>query len=359
MKAGMLAALAAWALAVPTIGAASDAHEFLQIANSTYYPAKYAVPDDIDGDGTSDLLWFNADTSQFAYWISDPGNTSSSYKRLSYKIFNVAEGYYISALGDLNNDGKTDLVWTSARNDLYLWTSTGNGFQPAYIGTYPQGWRLLGAGDVDGDGDADLLWSNPTTCQFGYWLMHGKRRWAIRSMPVACGYHVAAIGYFMLSNHVDLLWTSDAHDVYLWEGTGTGFMSTLLGTYGADERIIGAAIPGDFGGINVYVKNDSANEFSQYELRYWLKGDVVDHTTFDVINTFPLEAGDYLAGAGTFNNANEAALLWANDTADQATSPGSPGVLRWYTETYSDNSGWNQHVISNYPSGWSLVGQRH
>jgi hypothetical protein len=335
--------------------------QFLQVANEIFYPTYFVAPNDIDGDGTSDLLWFNASTSQFAYWISSPNNTDTMYVRDSYKIFNITPGYYIGAIGDFNGDRKADLIWTSTDNDLYLWESTGASFQSTYIGTYPAGWQLVGAGDIDGDGDADLLWWNESACQFGYWIMHGATVARRTIINVACGYHIAAIGHFMQTTHVDLLWTSAAHDLYLWAGSGSGFSSTLIGNYDPQGRVIGAAVAGDFGGVNIYVQNDGALQFKQYEERsYFNSNGQVTETSFGLVNTFSINSNDYLGATGNFDNGNEAVLVWANDASNAASAPAAPGSLTWLTRTFSPpNQGWLSAPIGSYPSGWTLVGARN
>jgi hypothetical protein len=344
-----------------TTETAPTAPVFLQEAHEVFYPTYFVAPDDIDGDGESDLLWFNASTSQFAYWISSPNNNGTSYARASYKIFNITPGYYVGAEGDFNGDRRADLIWTSTANDLYMWTSLGSSFESTYIGKYPQGWKLLGAGDIDGDGDADLLWWNESTCQFGYWIMHGTTIARLKTINVSCGYHVAAIGHFLQSPYLDLLWTSDAHDLYLWGGNGGGFTSTLLGSYDAGGRIVGAAIAGDFGGVNVYVQNDTSHQFSQYELvSYYNSNNQITRSTFGLIQSLPINDGDHLGAMGNFDNSNEAVLIWANDTLNANNSPAQPGSLTWFTGTFSSqNQGWTSSVISNYPSGWRLIGAQN
>jgi hypothetical protein len=374
MKIRSLAFIAAWMISSLAFATASgqtnlmvaasapSKPQFLQVANEIFYPTYYVAPNDIDGDGLSDLLWFNASASQFAYWILSPNNTNTSYARDSYKIFNITPGYYIGAIGDFNNDRKADLIWTSANNDLYMWTSTGTSFLSTYIGTYPAGWQLIGAGDIDGDGDADLLWWNESTCQFGYWIMHGTTVATLKTINVTCGYHIAAIGHFMQTTHVDLLWTNAAaHDLYLWAGLGAGFKSILLGDYDPQGRVIGAAVAGDFGGVNIYVQNDGALQFKQYEQRTYINSnDQVTLTTFGLINTFPIKSNDYLAATGNFDNGNEAVLIWANDTSNATSSLAEPGSLNWYTSTFSNaNQDWLSTPIGSYPSNWTLVGARN
>ncbi len=53
-------------------------------ANEVFYPPNYfyEAPDDVDGDGLSDLLWFNAEKSKIGYWLSQRvADSASAYVR--------------------------------------------------------------------------------------------------------------------------------------------------------------------------------------------------------------------------------------------------------------------------------------
>lgn len=344
--------------------AATAPPEFLHEASEVFYASRYEAPNDINGDGLSDMLWFNADTNQFGYWITSPKSTNSDYRLGGLKTINVTPGYYIAGVSDFDGNGTSDIVWTSANRDIYLWTSNGSSFTSRFVDHYPAGWHLVGAGDINGDGHADLLWMNDGTCQFAYWLMNGSKRIGSAVKNIACGYHIAAIGHFTQSTRLDLLWTSNNHDIYLWIGKGSGFQSVMLGTYGANERIIEAAIAGDFGGVNVYTVDDVNAQFNQYEWQsYFDSRGNVTFTTFGLVGTHPVSAGSYLGTTGNFAGYNEAIMVWANDTENQASNPQLPGALSWYTNTDSPSAsmgGWNETAtIATYPSGWSLVGAHH
>lgn len=227
---------------------------------STPIPGSARVPGDINGDGTSDMLWFNPGSSQFGYWAMS-ANAGGAVKRIGARTFNITSGYFIGAAGDLDGDGYTDLVFTSANHDLWLWTnSRTGGFRSRRIYDYPADWQLIGAGDVNGDGKDDLLWLDPSTCQFAYWLMDGPTRIGARVISVACGYYPASVGYYTPSKRLSILWTSAAGDLYMWDAQANGgFRSydlssvySMLGQNTADPRgrwAIGGGVAGQGIGI--------------------------------------------------------------------------------------------------------------
>jgi hypothetical protein len=199
------------------------------------YPAGWALigAGDIDGDKRSDLLFHNSSTRQFSYRIMRGATTVRSAL-----IGGVGRGYTIGATGDVNADGKLDLVWTSAARDLYLWAGNGSTFTSIRIGTYPAGWALIGAGDIDGDGRSDLLFHNPNTLQFSYRIMRGAS--VVRSALIGglgMGEYVGTAGDLNGDGKHDLIWTTGYY-LYQWQGDGYGFSSGWIGNYAEQWRVI-------------------------------------------------------------------------------------------------------------------------
>lgn len=197
---------------------------------TTPKPGSIYVPGDFNGDGVSDLLWFNPVLSQLGYWTM---TASGGVQRTSIRTYSVTNGYFVGAVGDFNNDGYADIVFTSAQHDLWLWANNQHGgFDSTKIGTYPDNWQLIGAGDVDGDGYDDLLWLDPVDCKFAYWTMHGAVRTGYKVINIACGYSPISIGYYAHSNRISIIWTGALKkDLYIWDSTEYGFYSFDMTPY--------------------------------------------------------------------------------------------------------------------------------
>jgi hypothetical protein len=202
------------------------------------YPAGWTLVGTgvVDSTNQSEAIFFNSTTHQLGFWgFSCSGAQvmgqlrNVNCTRTIGNVINVAAGY-IPHLADLNGDGYMDIVWTSAKNDIYYWINDGTGnFTKSYGGTYPAGWVLEGAGEIAGSGSTDLIWYNGSTSQFGWWIMNGTNV-VSRSIisNVAKGYTIASIEDFDGDGLADILWTNAQGDAYIWQGTGApggGFIS--------------------------------------------------------------------------------------------------------------------------------------
>jgi hypothetical protein len=76
---------------------------------------------------------------------------------------------------DLNGDGTTDLVWhNTTTGEVAVWLLNGAGIAAsAFLGGVPAEWALKGMGDVDGNNTADLIWRNTTSGLVAIWHMNG------------------------------------------------------------------------------------------------------------------------------------------------------------------------------------------
>ncbi|WP_329400796.1 FG-GAP-like repeat-containing protein [Streptomyces melanogenes] len=114
-------------------------------------------PGDMTGDGRADLVAREASTGDlYLYEANGSGNFKSRVKiGTGFQNYLVASG-----AGDVNGDGRADLLARDAAGVLWLYPSTGGGTLATRV-KIGGGWQvynaLVGAGDLNGDGKPDLL----------------------------------------------------------------------------------------------------------------------------------------------------------------------------------------------------------
>ena len=95
---------------------------------------------DVDGDGQDDLLWFNATTCQFSYWLIRNG------VHVETDTTSVTCGYYPISIGYYTPSNRISVIWTSDAQDLEIWDSSGNQFTPYGFGAFGPGSSLVALG---------------------------------------------------------------------------------------------------------------------------------------------------------------------------------------------------------------------
>src|SRR5262249_61387825 len=76
---------------------------------------------------------------------------------------------------DFNGDGKSEVLWynnTSGQTVAWLVNGT-SGIGGGSPGTAPSPWAIVGQRDFNGDGRSDILWRNGTSGQLAVWLLNG------------------------------------------------------------------------------------------------------------------------------------------------------------------------------------------
>jgi hypothetical protein len=129
---------------------------------------------DVDGDGKADIIWQNMVAGTLAVWFMDGINVRSS---VSFNVGMPDANWKIAGAGDLNADGKADIVWQNhATGQLGAWLLDGSTVTLQSGLSIPQltdlNWKIKGVGDTNGDGLADLLWQNTSTGALGVWFMN-------------------------------------------------------------------------------------------------------------------------------------------------------------------------------------------
>ncbi len=122
---------------------------------------------DLNGDGQPDLVVANANDNTVSVLVNKTAPGASSAAFASQQTFAVGSNPQAVAVGDVNGDGKSDLVIANinANTVSVLLNATAPGAttlafasqQPFAVGTAPQ---AVAVGDVNGDGKPDLVVAN-------------------------------------------------------------------------------------------------------------------------------------------------------------------------------------------------------
>lgn len=184
---------------------------------------------DINGDRRGDLLARDGSGVLTAYLgigeaYFDPQSTDIKKVRIGggWNIYNALVG-----AGDLNRDGRADLLACDGSGQLWRYTGTGKSSfaSRVRIGT---GWniytRIIGAGDLNGDGAGDLL---AVDASGNLWRYDGTGTGTFRSrvrIGTDWGIYNSIIGIGDLNHdgHNDLVARDRSGNLWRYDGTGTG-----------------------------------------------------------------------------------------------------------------------------------------
>ncbi len=282
---------------------------------------------DVNGDGKSDLLWYNPSPNRFAYWLMDAAAIVSGSPATS-----LAAGYVPIATGDFNADGYADVVWSDGHSLSMRLAQAGGGASWQVVGDYPATWKIAGVADIDGDGKDDLLWYNPTPNRFAYWRMSGSTITSVSATTsLAAGYVPIATGDFNGDGYGDVVW-SNGQSLSMRQGLPAGGARwQVVGNYPVNWASAGAAdIDGD-GKSDLLWHNTSPNRFA-----YWLmSGAAISYAS----PATSLSTGYVPIATGDFNGDGYGDMVWSN---------GQSLSMRLALP----NLGASWKVVGSYPAGW-------
>src|SRR5205814_1481867 len=101
---------------------------------------------------------------------------------LSVGFVDTASGWVLAGTGDFNGDGKLDFLWFSPlTGTAKIWPMNGtsrlaSGGQAVdvILGATVNpaaGWAIAGVGDMDNDGISDIIWWNQRDGRVNHWLI--------------------------------------------------------------------------------------------------------------------------------------------------------------------------------------------
>lgn len=231
------------------------------------------TPGDLDSDGVQDVLTLSATGVLRLHpggYARTPGGLGS-YRTVAtgWQIYNK-----VAAPGDLNRDGRADLLARTPSGTLYFYAGKGTGAfgGRVQIGT---GWQqydaLIGAGDLDEDGVGDLLTRTPS----GVLHRHPGRdggtfgtRVAVTGANWASYNQIIGGGDWDGNGRTDLLARDFSGALWFHPGDGRGTFGTRSARskgWGKVTQFAGAGNNPHFGKYGIMARTSSGSLYS-YEV---------------------------------------------------------------------------------------------
>ena len=277
---------------------------------ATFRPTKVfggvRVRNDVNGDGKSDLLFRNFSQNRASFWQMNGSTVAATPPPKA-----APPNGRLGASGDFNGDGRTDLVWMNARRELWLWRSTGSGWNAFRIDTagLTAGTELVGAADLDGDRKDELLLVGGN--RFSYWKLSATTPIRGTTYALPAGARLVASGDFNADGKQDLVWMSSSRQLYLWWSNG-GDLAHLNFAHAAIGRpltagyvVLGAAdISGD-GKSDLLFHKPDAGQFD-----YW----VMNRNLVQSTGGRSIGSSATFAATGDFNGDGNVDMVWRRGT---------------------------------------------
>ncbi len=276
---------------------------------------------DFNGDGRSDIFW-RADSGDMVNWLgqANGGFVANSANSSTF----VPMSWQVVGTGDLNGDGRDDILWRNADGSLTNWLGQANGGYSnnganGYVGVATS-WHVAGMGDFNGDGRDDILWRNDNGAMTN-WLGTAAGGYldnsANASASLSTSWHIAGTGDFNGDGRDDILWRNDNGAMTDWLGQSNGShlnnpnASTSLST----SWVIAGT--GDFDGDgrdDILWRNDDTGDMTN-----WLGQANGGFENNPNASTFvPLSWN--INGTGDFNGDGRDDILWRNDDTGDMTN---------------------------------------
>ncbi|MEI6206917.1 MAG: SUMF1/EgtB/PvdO family nonheme iron enzyme [Desulfuromonadales bacterium] len=168
---------------------------------------KIVATGDINGDGITDLIWWNKSTGQVYVMLIN--GTTIAGGNIIYTEPNT--NWKIVAAADFNGNGKAELLWwNSTTGQVAIGQTNGTSASTANV-IYTESntdWRIAGAGDLDGNGIADIIWHNKTTGQVYGMQTNGLSvtGGAMMYTEPNTNWEIVSVGNYNSDNKAELLW---------------------------------------------------------------------------------------------------------------------------------------------------------
>ncbi len=226
------------------VGTALELEDFLIMSQPAALVSAPDATNDVNGDGTSDILFQNTTSDLALYWKMQGGAFDSSVA-----VGTPAPGLDLIGSGDFNGDGADDmLLRDSATGSVVNWEMASGALgRTVPVGAAGTDWALKGAGDFNGDGTDDILFQNIDSNLVLFWQMSaGGFGTSVAVGPTPADWVLKGTGDFNGDGTDDILFQNSGGLVVNWEmANGSVGRTVEVAGAGSDWALKGT---GDFNG---------------------------------------------------------------------------------------------------------------
>ncbi|KJU84426.1 FG-GAP repeat-containing protein [Candidatus Magnetobacterium bavaricum] len=300
---------------------------------------------DLNKDGKGDIVLqnTNANSNDIAAWLMDGATIASG----NYLAKDMSNEWQMKGIGDLDGDGKGDIVWQNVNGDVIAWLMDEFKINGNYLHKgMPSDWQIKGIGDLDGDGKGDIIWQNINSGDVIAWLMDGfaiktgRGDYLHRGIP--SDWQIIAIGDLDGDHKVDIIWQNvNSGDVIAWLMDG---FAIKQGNY------LHKGIPSDWQMVAIGdLDGDGKNDI------VWRNTNSGDFAAW-LMNGFTIKDGNYLDIARSIPCDWQVAVIGdlngdgMSDIVLQNTATGDVGA--WFISGFSIKS--TTVLVKGMPSSWQI-----
>jgi len=283
---------------------------------------------DYTGDSIPDILWRNQVTGQNVLWQMNGLSVTATSNLPTVRSNN----WYIAGMDDFSGKGRRDdfagngrpaVVWRHASNGSNVLWLMSDEDSVGQLVTLPQvpdaNWRIASTGDLNRDGKPDLIWRNSATGDNVAWLMNGTTVGGSLTLPRVTGaWSIVAIDDSNRDGINDICWqNSSTGQVVAWILDGeierqSPVLATIsLPTVPAGSTVVGMADYDRDRSADLFIRGDDG------AVRVWLlrDGQLDDSVDIGTVSDDSWRIGK----VSDFNDDSVPDLLWRNQSTGDNT----------------------------------------
>jgi hypothetical protein len=291
-------------------------------AKPLYIETPFAAGD-VNGDGRTDLV------------VADPAGLTVLYGRRYQRTG-------LTVRHDFNGDGYSDLLWRNASSGRnVIWNKALYTSQSA-VSIESSGWLVAGTNDFDGDGRSDILWRNASSGGNKLWKSGNSATVQAVTTVADLAWKVVGSGDFDADGRADILWrntNTGANALWFSANSATSRYITALG----DKNWIVAGV-GDFDGddrSDILWRNrvTGANMI-------WCAGNSASQISVTAVTNQAWQ----VAGIGDFDGDGRSDIFWrsSGSGANAIWKAGDYGTQQPVTDV--TNLAWKLVTVGDYDS---------